>query len=86
MTGGWYTAGSTRERVGGGGGGGGSGVDGGGDDSGVGVGGASGARVGADAGAERRRYTCTGCAYAAAPELAPDDAGTPAPPERTAQV
>ena len=54
-TGGWYTAGSTRERVGGGDGG--SGVEGGGDGSGVGAAGAGG---GAGVGAERRRYICTG--------------------------
>ena len=65
MTGGWYTAGSTRERVGSGG----YGVDGGGDDSGVGAAGASGAGGGASAGL-----------------LAPNNAGTPAPAERTAQV
>ena len=58
MTGGWYTAGSTRERVGGGGCGDGSSVGGGGD-SGAGVGGP---RSGAGAGTERRRYTCTGWA------------------------
>jgi len=55
MTGRWYTAGPTRERVDGGGG-----VGGGGDGSWVGAAGASGAEGGADAGTERRRYTCIG--------------------------
>ena len=56
MTGGWYTAGSTRERVGGCGGDDGSGVGGGSDGSGVGAAGAS----GAGGGAERCWYTVAG--------------------------